>query len=151
MKSPILQPQKYEWYIGIDTGMNTGWAIWNAKDKKFLELRTTGIHLAMQWAGTWATMRNEAGDISTFFRVEDSRQATFGRQGDAHKLRGAGSVMRDGKIWEDYLTSLGARFEMVRPNPKLTKLSPEIFAKTTGWTEKCSSHARDAAMLVYDY
>jgi hypothetical protein len=151
MSSITLQRRQYDWYIGIDTGVNTGWAIWNAKDKKFLEIRTTAVHMAMQWAGTWATMRNAAGEINTFFRIEDARLATYGRGGEGHKMRGAGSVMRDAKFWNDFLRSIGAHYEMVRPDPKITKLDADIFAMTTGWKERCSSHGRDAAMLVFDY
>ena len=142
--------RKYEWYIGIDTGVNTGWAVWNAHQRKFLDIRTTAIHTAMLWAATWAGMTDDAGNRNVFFRVEDARLATAKRHGDRHKLRGAGSVMRDAKMWEDYLKSIGADFEMVRPNPLITKLTDEQFARTTGWLEKCSSHGRDAGMLVFN-
>ena len=143
--------RKYQFYIGIDTGVNTGWAVWVPKDKRFLDIRTTPVHTAMLWAGTWASMTDETGATAAFFVVEDARKAKHGRQEDGYKMRGAGSVMRDAKFWEDYLNSIGADFEMVRPNPAITKLAAGKFEKTTGWTDKTSSHGRDAAMLVYGY
>lgn len=143
--------RKYDYYVGIDTGVNTGYAIWESAAKRFIMLRTVPIHEAMRRIEHWATLSDDQRNRKTFIRVEDARKAVFDRSKEAHKLRGAGSVMRDAKIWEDYLASIGADFEMVRPNGRLTKMAEDQFARTTGWTEPCSSHARDAAMLVYGY
>lgn len=90
-------------------------------------------------------------DNDILVRVEDARQAKYGRQKDAHRLRGAGSVMRDAKIWEDFLTREKIPFEMIRPRKGFTKWKADTFNRFTGWKGRSTSHGRDAAMLVYGY
>lgn len=83
-------------------------------------------------------------------RVEDARQRRwFGPRSDA-KLQGAGSVKRDAKIWEDFLTDKKIPFEMVPPQFNTTKLKAEAFKKITKWKYATNEHARDAAMLVFN-
>jgi hypothetical protein len=48
-----------------------------------------------------------------------------------------------------FLKDLGVPFEMVAPKGGKTKLSVQTFQKITGYTQRTSEHARDAAMLVY--
>ncbi len=67
------------------------------------------------------------------------------------KQQGAGSVKRDCKIWEDFLTDLDIPFEMVAPRKGMTKYSAAAFKKLTGYEGKTSEHARDAAMLVFGF
>ncbi len=90
-------------------------------------------------------------------RVEDPRQRKwFGterleREKERKKLQGVGSVKRDAVIWEDFLTDLGVRFEMVAPKNNVTKLSQSTFVSYTGWKKLTNEHGRDAAMLVFGY
>jgi hypothetical protein len=133
--------KKYWYFVGIDTGVKTGLAFW-VPEVKHLGIYTYPIHVAMD---TVQTMQRHIVKIL----VEDSRQAVFGRQLQQHRLKGAGSVMRDAKIWEDFLTDLKVPFEMVRPRKQLTKLNADTFRKITGYTGKTSEHGRDAAMLVF--
>jgi hypothetical protein len=137
---------KAELIIGIDTGVETGFATYQRSTKRLGLVQTLKIHEAM------AIIRQHVDlDDRIFVRVEDPRQATFGRKLEGFKLRGAGSVMRDAKIWEDYLTDLQVPFEMVRPRKSLTKLSAQVFGQITGYWQPTSEHGRDAAMLVYAY
>lgn len=143
--SPPLR--KHDYIAGIDPGVKTGLAVWSRTDKKFVILATMMIHEAM------AMLRTEliAFEARVFVRVEDPRQAIYGRKLDQHRLKGAGSVMRDAKIWEDFLTDLKADFEMIRPRKAVTKFSAAKFKLVTGYEGITSEHARDAAMLVYGY
>jgi len=134
----------YRIIIGIDTGVETGFALWDKDVRKLVTVGSYMIHEAMDMVKAYA-------GPATLIRVEDARKAVHGRQNDAHKLRGAGSVMRDAKIWEDFLTDQGIDFEMLRPRKQFTKLSVEAFNKITGWAGRTNNHARDAAMLVYGY
>lgn len=84
-------------------------------------------------------------------RVEDARKAKFNRQQEMYKAQGAGSVMRDAKIWEDFLADLQIDYEMVRPKKDLTKWNSETFKNITGYAGASSEHARDAALLVYGF
>lgn len=139
--------KKYDYLIGIDCGVNTGFAIWNREGKKFFGIHTHPIHKAMERVRLWH--EGEPGKV--FVRVEDARLAKYGRENDFHKIKGAGSVMRDAKIWEDFLSDLKIDFQMVRPNKSLTKLDAKTFKNLTGYTETTSVHARDAAMLVFGF
>lgn len=127
--------------IGIDCGVNTGFAVWNSLSRIFIEIETLPIHKAMALVSFYAQTR----EIKV--RVEDARQVRF--KTDPVKLKGAGSVCRDAKIWEDFLTDKGIPFEMVRPNKRITNWTAEQFKVRTGYQGRTSTHARDAAMLVY--
>lgn len=139
--------KKYKYLIGIDCGVQTGFCVYSKWDKRIRKIDTLKIHVAMLAVRNWHSQY--PGEV--LVRVEDARQATFGRQLDFHKAQGAGSVKRDAKIWEDYLEDLGVDYEMVRPNKKTTKWTAETFKKVTGHSEGGSEHARDSAMLVYGF
>lgn len=133
---------KNKFLVGIDTGTNTGIAIYCSSTKKLVECRTVKIHEAMKIVESYK-------DHDIFVFVEDARLATFGRSNDISKAQGAGSVKRDAAIWEDYLTYLSVPFTMKRPNKRMTKFTSETFKKITGYDGRTSSHSRDAAMLVF--
>lgn len=136
---------KHRYYLGIDTGVNTGVAMWDKKDRRLKFVETMPIHKAMV-----LLMNMTDEDLADLhIRVEDARKRKWFGNSGKEKLQGAGSVKRDAKIWEDFLTDIGASFEMVAPKQNKTKLDADDFKKLTGWKERCSSHARDAAMLVF--
>jgi len=130
--------------IGIDTGVNTGIAVWNRHERKLVMVKSLMIHQAMEYILT-------LDYFSTFILVEDARKATHGRNSatDKSKLQGAGSVKRDAKMWEDFLTDKAIPFEMIRPNRATTKLDAPTFRAITGWEEQTNQHGRDAAMIVF--
>lgn len=138
--------KKYRYYIGIDTGVNTGFAIWDKQQKSFYSIQSIMIHDALNAVTNWY---NQNIISEMFVRVEDARKRKwFGKRSD-FKVQGAGSIKRDAKIWEDFLNDLGVDFEMVAPKNNKTKMNAESFKKITGWQGKTNEHARDAAMLVY--
>lgn len=142
------------YYIGIDTGVNTGVAVWDNKQRSLLEVETMKIHKAMWLVKRYQQLAWENG-TKLIVRVEDARKRTwFGYntpQKDRAKLQGAGSVKRDCTIWEDYLTDLGIEFQMVAPKNNATKLPSASFAAMTGWKKRTNEHCRDAAMLVFGF
>jgi hypothetical protein len=140
---------RYTYYIGIDCGVHTGLCIWSTRQKSISHIHTLKIHEAMEtvrkWHQTWG------GQL--FVRIEDARLRTWipyqkNEKAERGRREGAGSVKRDAKIWEDFLTDLGVPFEMVAPKRNKTKVDAEYFKKLTGYTGKTSEHARDAAGLV---
>ena len=133
---------KPHYIFGIDAGTKTGLAIWDTKAKCFVEIKTVKIHTAFE--------------IVSFYKekgikvvVEDARQVRYGT--DKNKAQGAGSIKRDAKIWQDFLTDKGIPFEMRRPNKAITKWDAERFKRQTGWQGSTDTHRRDAALLVYQY
>jgi hypothetical protein len=133
--------KKAEYYIGIDPGTKTGVAIWHRPSKQLIAVDTIPIHRALD------VVRNGAGPMKVI--IEDARKRKWFGDNAKSKQQGAGSIKRDVSIWEDALTEWGIDFEMVAPKKGLTKLSPERFKLLTGYKERTSGHARDAAMLVF--
>ena len=132
----------YRYYIGIDTGVNTGFAVYDRELKQLIRVSSTSIH----------ELLHDMRFVSVHFKdflvvVEDARQVQFNT--DKMKAQGAGSVKRDAKIWNDFLDDYQIPYMMVRPKKSITKLSADEFKAITGWTERTNSHARDAAMLVW--
>jgi len=133
---------KRRYVIGLDTGCNTGFAIWDRQEQMLIECYSVMIHQAFELVLKY---RHEC-----FVRVEDARLRKY-ITGGREKLQGAGSIKRDAKIWEDFLTDKNIPFEMVAPKNNRTKLSAEAFKKLTGFKGKTNEHARDAAMLVFGF
>ena len=143
----------YEVIIGIDCGVKTGFAVWEMRNKKLVQVETTSIHTALERVRTFEHYFPKA----ILVRIEDARQRKwFGNSEASHqkataKQQGAGSVKRDARIWEDAMTDWEIAFEMVNPDSNKTKVKEDMFQKMTGWDKRTSSHGRDAAMLVFNY
>ena len=137
-------------WIGIDTGVHTGLAIWDGKGRSFLSIEELKIHRAMDVVEALA--KANPGEVRA--RVEDARQRKWipnmgSIRSEIGRAKGAGSVERDCSIWEDFLADINVPCEMVPPKNNVTKLRQEAFAKLTGWAQRTNEHERDAAMLVF--
>lgn len=129
-------------WIGIDPGTHTGFAVWDTKSKRLVEVETLMIHEAFK--RVFELM--EKDDIC--LRIEDARHVSRGGYDSRARLQGAGSIKRDCSIWEDFCESCDIPYEFVRPG-KDTKPTSEYFKMVTGYKGRTSNHARDAAMLVF--
>lgn len=136
--------KKYRYYVGIDTGTNTGFAVWDSNHQKFTEVSCIKIHQAME-----KVLNMDAIFYDTLIRVEDARQRKWFGNAGREQLQGAGSIKRDSTIWEDFLTDVGANFELVAPKNNKTKMTSDLFQRITRWDGRTNEHARDAAMLIY--
>lgn len=141
-------------YIGIDTGTNTGIAVWDNRKRSLLQVETMKIHKAMEVVKSYKEIASE-NNTKLVVRVEDPRQRTWyeqmSREKERAKLQGVGSVKRDASIWDDFLKDLGVEYEMVAPKRNVTKLTSERFKAITGWIKSTNEHNRDAAMLVFGF
>lgn len=141
--------KKYKFYIGIDTGVTTGFAIWSREEKKLICVDGLKIHIAM---GRIQQMKIiHPGEV--FVRVEDARLRTWiprqkDEKAEAGRRQGAGSVMRDASIWEDFLNDENIPFELVAPRNNKTKMKADYFKQLTKYEGKTNAHGRDAAALV---
>lgn len=136
-------------YIGIDTGVNTGVAVWSKGRKCFLKLEKMSIHRAFNVVLDYYL--NERFNLIRV-RIEDARKRSVAKGNPDYykKLQGAGSVKRDAKAWEDFCTDYAIPFEMVAPQSNTTKVTTESFRQMTGLYVECH-HTKDAAMLVMNY
>lgn len=129
-------------YIGIDPGVNTGYAAISSYNNFIWEIETMPILDVME------RIANTAWPDKIQIVMEDARLRKW-FTGGREKLQGVGSVKRDCQIWQDFCFKRGIAMIIVAPKDNRTKLSPEAFAKITGYTKRTSNHARDAAMLVW--
>lgn len=149
-------------YIGIDTGVHTGIAVWDNKQRSLESVSAVKIHQAMKIVYDRARECQEKG-VRLIVRVEDPRQRTWyetnkmSRDEERKRLQGVGSVKRDATVWEDFLTDLEQEyskileFQMVAPKNNKTKLTADQFKAYTHWEQRTNEHGRDAAMLVFGF
>ena len=136
-------------YIGIDTGVNTGFAVWDTESRNLLSVETTTITKAMLSvldfcrSNEWIKVVFEDARQRKWIPTMPSLRREMGR------WQGSGFVMRDCKIWEDFCKENSIPYEAVAPQRNRTKLTAEAFRRLTGWKGRTSEHARDAAMLVF--
>ena len=130
--------------IGIDTGVNTGIAVWQDGELQLVDSMT--ITKAMRYILTCHPHKY------TKLYIEDARK-WIGVNGKTKatqaRLQGAGSVKRDAKIWEDWCKEHDYEVVFVKPMGKGLKKSADEFKRITGWQGRTNEHARDAAMIVY--
>jgi len=142
-------------YIGIDPGVNTGYAEWSVKQQKFLAVDSGTLNKVLVRLYRLEDYRKNV-DQKAFIHVfmEDARQRKWygtTAQNDRARLQGAGSIKRDCQIIEDACKDWGIPITLVAPKNNVTKLSAEQFKKLTGWQGRTNEHARDAAMLVFQF
>lgn len=146
----MAQEKQYKYAIGIDTGVHTGYAVWDIEKQLLVECKTLQIDEAMEEIKEI----NQTYDAQNYYIViiEDARLRKFFKgENIAAKQQGAGSIKRDAKIWEDYLTRLNVDFKLVNPTSQKTKITDEYFKEISKYEGRTSNHARDAAMLVLGY
>jgi len=136
-------------YIGIDTGVHTGIAVWNSSAKCFCLIKTVLIHQALLYVLQYS---QDARYELIRVRVEDARKRSMSKTHPDYykKQQGVGSVKRDAVIWDDFLKYYAIPYEMVAPQSNMTKMSEEKFRQMTGLFV-ASNHSRDAACLVFGF
>ena len=133
--------------IGIDTGVNTGFAV--AADRgnggELEQVESLSITQAMDKV---KELIEQWGISNVCLYIEDARKRTW-FTGGREKSQGVGSVKRDAQIWEDWCTEQDIKFVLVHPAANATKKKATDFKRMTGWIGRTNEHARDAAMLVF--
>lgn len=142
----------YRYYIGIDCGVNTGMAIWDKQSKELHQVDCCSIIKAMAFISGFIPVDKS----KVLIRIEDARLRKWiprqkNEKAERGRNRGAGSVMRDAQIWEEFCTMHQIPFELVPPKDNKTKTTAAYFKTITGWQGTTNEHSRDAAMLVFGF
>lgn len=146
-------------FIGIDAGVNTGFAVWDAETSRFNKIATTTFWGAiqalesehMELAGKQTDVNTTHG-IAVYIENPNGNRPTFGKhQAYREKIsQNVGMNKRDAQLLIEYCKNNHILFFSITPGKhSMTKMKPEAFAKYTGYDARTSSHGRDAAMLVY--
>ena len=135
-------------HIGIDTGTNTGFAVWDSEKRQLLEIATLTITQAMERVLIYRNIGLTTGH-EIKLHIEDARLRKWYGNSGREKLQGAGAVKRDAHIWEDWCKENEINYRMVAPKDNITKMDAATFKQLTGWNKTTSKHSRDAAMMVF--
>ncbi|MPW44761.1 hypothetical protein [Acinetobacter guerrae] len=133
--------------VGIDTGVNTGFAVAvdEGKGGDLIQVISLTITQAMARVKELCELYGQA-EVCLY--IEDARKRTW-FTGGREKAQGVGSVKRDAQIWEDWCKENKINYKMIHPKDNCTKYKADAFQKVTGWVGRTNEHARDAAMLVF--
>lgn len=145
--------------IGIDPGQNTGFAVWDSFEKKFISLLTVSFWEAISLLQQ-AKTREDIGLCRLEVVVEDVTQnkpifmkenrSKSGVKGFSRIASNVGMNKRDCQLLIQWCEVNGVKVVTVKPTKKsLTKLDAESFLKITKYSSSTSQHARDAGMLVF--
>lgn len=127
--------------MGIDPGYRTGYCIWSGE--KILKITTTSKDRMLDVL----KQIKEEGLVSVVGIEVSTKTHIYQRDGVNQRamLRIAQNVGANrAEALRLVGIAMGLGFEVVQMEPKNTKMDPLIFQKITGYTKKCSSHARDA-------
>ena len=140
-------------FLGIDPGQFTGLALWHPGTRK-LDLFTTDFWGAIDFLYEQKAFC-ERDEIHLKVVLEDPNlnKPVFAKKGVANNAalskiaQNVGQNKRDSQLIAEFLRHEGIETKLVKPTT--SKWSKEEFEKITGYTERCSAHARDAAKLVF--
>lgn len=157
-----MKPQKQidlsciETFIGIDPGVNNGFAIYSKNTRSLLMLKTFSFWELMDFIRT----QNVCNTDKVCFIVEDPQQnsSLYDKRNDKQGAvrdkvaQNIGSNKRTAQLIFEKLEMIGANYIARKPTKRSgTKMNEQAFKNLTKWDGKSSEHSRDAAMLVYGY
>lgn len=154
--SAASEGQTKRYVVGIDPGVKTGFAVWDRNETNFKCVETLdfwavyrGLTVGFVYSPANTVVVVEVAHHAPVFR---ERKAKGLNQNHAARLaQNVGQVMREAKLLAEGLRRCG--YEVIEKNPlgkKKTAADDKTqFEQLTGWTERTSQHARDAARLCF--
>lgn len=136
--------------IGVDPGVETGYAVWSRSNKRFTELLTLNF-----WTAYDRITAFLPSEIEIFIENPDSKRSMYERTEVIREQRkrervatNIGSNRREASLLIERLQMLGYTVQAVRP---LTarKWTAEQFTRYTRHKGSTSQHVRDAGRLVF--
>lgn len=142
-------------YIGIDPGIHTGFALWDAKLGK-LELQTLDFWQTVDAIHNANALYNDGVHVKLVVVIEAAWKinTTYGRyngqsgeRGIQRIARNAGENHAHGKLIVEFCKRNGVEALLITPNKR--KMDAAQFALLTKHPGRTNEHVRDAAMLVW--
>lgn len=137
-------------YIGIDAGVHNGWAVWDSRKHDFIELKTLDF-----WPLIDEIEKLEGSDVVVYVEDPQQNKPVFYRKGTNSKMKqkiaqNVGGNKAYAQLIIRYLQIANIKHFCVRPSKStMTKLNADQFQRLTGYSGRCSQHARDSACLVF--
>jgi len=134
-----------DYVIGIDPGMNNGYAVWNPNTKQLESVCSVPLFRLFDFI-------NQLNKIYTLkVRIENPNTwVPFkGTKQDNSRLQGAGSVKQTYRHIIEFLEDQKIEYATVKLQGTMKKMKQDKFKQYTGWNKVTNEHGRDGAMLVY--
>lgn len=144
-RMPYMQTR---YIIGIDPGVQCGFAVWNRSIRQFDVIETLSFWEVMERVQAYNAPE-------TKLIVEVAHHAPTFRHlkaegGNAHTLskiaRNVGQVTREAQLLVEGLKRLGYAVAEVKPAGKKDQAE---FKRITGWAKRTNQHERDAALMAF--
>lgn len=146
---PVIQQHTFA--LGVDPGLSTGFAAYNRKEKKLVEINTLSF-----WSLYWHVVQNYAVfDCKIYVELTKSvrvfnrhTQSANGKQAVLNKIAmNAGGVVREAELLIEGLRLAG--FTVVECPATGKDWTDEFLRRVTGYDKRTSQHARDAVSLCW--
>lgn len=147
---------QFRFVIGVDPGVKTGFAVWDREQKRLTTVETVSfwdLFLGIQRSTLYNTSNTcvviEIAHYAPTFRERRGKATSVGT---ADRMsRNVGGVTREAALLVEGFKTLGYQVSESRPIGKAKKAEDDLlqFKRLTGWTERTSQHARDAARLCF--
>jgi hypothetical protein len=134
----------YRYAIGIDPGMNNGFAIYDRQLAEITHCTSLPLHVLFDTLKSW-----QKNEIEVFIENPNTWIGFKGKKADNARLQGAGAVKQTYRHIVEFLEDYGIPYTPTKLQGNLKKVSRDYFAKVTGYTDRTNEHARDAAMIVF--
>lgn len=135
--------------IGIDPGVNTGYAVWDCKEQKFIELETLDF-----WDCYYTVLARNKMSGPVLVVIEDPSQNSPVWHGKGQKInvrlniaQRVGSNKREAELLIEGFENEGILVRRVRPTQ--SKWNAKTFKNMTGYKGRTNEHKRDAGRLVF--
>ena len=155
-----------KYYIGIDAGTRTGFAIWNATLQKFTLVKTFDFWDCIKNLGVFVKQYLNSGhEVSIVIEDVTQNKSAYSAIGTYEKTEGEHEnkllaalehAKRVGTVWDktklitEWCERNKLNIILIKPSSKtMTKIKSHEFQQTTGYQNQTSEHSRDAAFLVY--
>lgn len=136
--------------IGIDPGVDTGYAVWSRPSQQFVALLTLTF-----WQAYDRITACKPDEVEIFIENPDSQRSMYRRTDIIEHQRqrervatNIGSNRREASLLIERLRELGYRVTAVSP-VRARKWDAQQFIRYTSYQGRTSQHARDAGRLVF--
>lgn len=146
---------KLKYIVGIDPGVNNGFANWCKTTKELIDLKTLSFWKLIIELDKLRKLKEEAGlDLLIIIEDPNKNRPVFDKGVQSQKAinkiaQNVGENKRIAKLLIEYCEEHGISYSAI--TPRTAKWDKNTFFKITNCKFECSQHARDAAKLCYGY